>query len=91
MTKTEFVKALKEKAGLATIKQAEDAFESTLGLISQTLKKDGELTFTGFGSFKVVKRAARQGRNPRTGNPIQIPAQKTIKFTVGKTLKEEVC
>ena len=90
MTKAEFVKALKEKAGLATVKQAEEAFEGMLELISKTLKKDGALSLTGFGTFKIVKRAARKGRNPRTGKAIQIPAHKVVKFSPGKALKEQV-
>jgi DNA-binding protein HU-beta len=48
------------------------------------------VSVSGFGSFKVVKRAARKGRNPRTGEDLQIPASKTVKFTAGKALKESL-
>ena len=48
------------------------------------------LTLTGFGTFKVSERAARTGRDPRTGNPIDIPASKAVRFTPGKTLKDAV-
>jgi DNA-binding protein HU-beta len=90
MTKAEFVKALKEKAGLTTLAQAEAAFNSLFDLISVTIKKEGGLVITGFGSFKLVQRKARKGRNPRTGKEIKIPASKTVKFTVGKTLKDSL-
>ena len=90
MTKAEFVKELKEKTGFATYKQAEEAFSSLLDLIASALQKDGELTITGFGRFKVVKRQARNGRNPRTGQPMQLKASKTVKFSPGKGLKEQL-
>ena len=90
MTKAELIKALKEKAGLATNAQAEAAFESLFTLIADALKKDGKLAIAGFGSFSVTKRAARKGRNPRTGAPIQIPASKAVKFSAGKALKDEM-
>ena len=90
MAKAEIVKALKEKAGLATLAQAEAAYDSLFGIIKAALKKGDALAITGFGSFKVVKRKARKGRNPRTGKEIQIPASKAVKFTVGKALKESL-
>jgi len=90
MTKAEVVRALKEKAGLATLAQAEKTFESLFGLIVGALKKDDEITIHGFGRFKVVKRAARKGRNPQTGKEIQIPASKSVRFTVGKAFKEQM-
>ena len=90
MTKADFIKALKEEAALPSQKQAEAAYESMLALISKTLQKEGELALYGFGSFKVVKRAARAGRNPRTGKALQLPAKKVVKFTPGKALKEQV-
>ena len=88
MTKAEFVKTLKEKAGLATLAQAEAAYDSLFGILKASLKNGDNVAITGFGSFKVMKRKARRGRNPRTGKEIQIPASKTVKFTVGKALKE---
>ena len=90
MTKAEFVKALKEKAGLATLAQAEAAYENLFGIISEALKKGDAVSITGFGSFKVVQRKARKGRNPRTGKEMQLPASKTAKFTPGKALKESL-
>ena len=90
MTKAEIVKALKEKAGLATLAQAEAAYEKLFAIIGATLKNGDAVGVSGFGSFKVVNRKARKGRNPRTGKEIQIPASKTVKFTPGKALKESV-
>ena len=90
MTKAQFVKTLKEQAGLATLAQAEAAFEKLFAIIGAALKKDDAVSITGFGSFKVVKRKARKGRNPRTGKEIQIPASKAVKFTAGKALKESL-
>jgi DNA-binding protein HU-beta len=88
MTKTEIVKALKEHAGLATLAQAEAAYEKLFAIIGATLKKGDAVSITGFGSFKVVDRKARTGRNPRTGETIAIPASKAVKFTPGKALKD---
>ena len=90
MTKAEFVKTLKEKAGLATLAQAEAAYEKLFAIIGGTLKKGDALSITGFGSFKVVNRKARKGRNPRTGKEMMIPASKTVKFRPGKSLKENI-
>ena len=88
MTKAEVVKSLKAKAGLATLAQAETAYDSLFGIIKAALKKGDALAITGFGSFKVVQRKARKGRNPRTGKELKIPAHKAVKFTAGKALKE---
>jgi len=90
MTKAEFVKQLKEKAGLSTLAQAEAAYEKLFAIIKANLKKGDDVAITGFGSFKVVKRKARKGRNPRTGKEIKIPAKKAVKFTPGKALKESI-
>ena len=90
MTKAEFVKALKENAGLATLAQAETAYESLFSILGAALKKGDTVSISGFGSFKVVQRKARKGRNPRTGKEMQIPASKAVKFTVGKALKESL-
>jgi DNA-binding protein HU-beta len=90
MTKAELVKTLKDKANLATIAQAEDAHDALVGILADALKKGDSVTLTGFGSFKTVHRAARKGRNPQTGQEIQIPASKAVKFTAGKALKEAI-
>lgn len=75
---------------LKTKKEAQAVVESLLKNISLALKKKEDVTLTGFGTFKVVKRPARKGRNPQTGEPIKIKASKKIKFVPGKALKEAV-
>ena len=90
MTKADLVKMLKEKAGLSTLAQAELAYTKLFAIITATLKKGDAVAISGFGSFRVVDRKARKGRNPRTGKEIQIPASKTVKFTSGKALKESL-
>ncbi|MCG8532060.1 MAG: HU family DNA-binding protein [Desulfovibrionales bacterium] len=90
MTKAEFVEKLFAKANLASKSQAETVLESTIETITEALMDGDSVVFTGFGSFKVVERAARKGRNPRTGEEIEIAATKVVKFTPGKTLKEVV-
>ncbi len=90
MTKAEFVEKLFTNANLASKSQAETVLESTIETITEALMDGDSVVFTGFGSFKVVERAARKGRNPRTGEEIEIAATKVVKFTPGKTLKEVV-
>ncbi len=90
MTKAEMVKTLKEQAGLASLAQAEAAYEKLFALIGASLKNGDAVSISGFGSFKVVDRAARKGRNPQTGKEIQIAASKAVKFTPGKALKESL-
>ena len=90
MTKTELVKTLKEQAGLATLAQAEAAYDGLFAILANTLKSGDAISISGFGGFKVVERKARKGRNPRTGEEIAIPASKAVKFTPGKALKESL-
>ena len=61
-----------------------------LGAVKKALKKGGRVTLVGFGTFSVVKRSARKGRNPQTGKEIKIAAKKVPKFTAGKLLKDAV-
>ena len=89
MKKTEFIKAVAEKAG-TTQKVADAVVAAALATIREALKKDDSVAFLGFGSFKVSKRAARKGRNPQTGKPIQIPAAKLPVFKASAALKELV-
>jgi DNA-binding protein HU-beta len=70
--------------------QAEAAYDGLFTLLAETLKKGDSVAISGFGSFKVVERKARKGRNPRTGEEIRIPASKAVKFTPGKALKERL-
>jgi DNA-binding protein HU-beta len=73
-----------------TKKAAQEAVDCVFSSITQSLKKGEDVTLVGFGSFKVVKRKARKGRNPYTGEEIKIKATKAPKFTPGKALKEAV-
>lgn len=66
------------------------AIDSLIGAVKTTLKKNGSVTLVGFGTFSVSKRAARTGRNPRTGDAIKIKAAKVPKFRPGKGLKDAV-
>lgn len=66
------------------------ALDAVVGAIKGTLKKNGSVTLVGFGTFRVAKRKARTGRNPRTNQPIKIPAAKVPKFAPGKALKDAV-
>lgn len=87
MTKTELVTAVAEKAGL-TKADAERAVKAFVDTVGQCLKEGQSLTLVGFGTFGVSERAARIGKNPRTGEKIEIPAAKTVKFKAGKGLKD---
>jgi len=66
------------------------AVDATLSAISDALGKGEKVTLVGFGTFSVLKRKARRGRNPQTGKTLQIPAKKVPKFAAGKGLKEAV-
>jgi DNA-binding protein HU-beta len=68
--------------------QAEAALNTFFGLVTNEAKTGGKISWAGFGSFQPSQRAARQGRNPHTGEPIQIPASTAMKFTAAKALKE---
>lgn len=88
MTKKEMIDSLAKKLGDKV--QAERAFDGVFGCIIDALKAGDSIAIPNFGTFKVVERAARKGRNPRTGEEMQISASKTVKFTPGKGLKEAV-
>lgn len=83
MNKSELVAAVAEK-GKLTKKYAEDALEALIATIEETVAKGEVVRVTGFGSFALKERAARTGRNPQTGKPINIPASKSLKFTASK-------
>jgi DNA-binding protein HU-beta len=87
MTKAELVKTLKEEARFATNAQSEAAYACLFGILAENLRKGDAVSVAGFGSFKVVERKSRTGRNPRTGENIAIPASKAVKFTPAKALK----
>lgn len=89
MTKSEFVDQVADRAGLSK-KDASDAVDAVLETIQETLKRGSEITFSGFGKFSVSDRSAREGRNPATGQKIQIAASKVPKFTAGAGLKKAI-
>lgn len=89
MKKEELVAFVSEKADV-TKKLAGEAISAVLEGIASALEKGDSISLTGFGSFKVAGRAAREGRNPSTGEKIQIAASRVIKFTPGATLKERI-
>ncbi len=89
MNKTELVAAMAAQAEI-TKKDAEAALNAMTEAISEELKKDGKVQLVGFGTFEVTKRAARTGKNPRTGAAIKIPACKAPKFKAGKALRDTV-
>lgn len=89
MNKTELIDAIARDSGLTRVDSAR-AVDSLVSTVQKTLKKGDEVALTGFGKFSVVKRGARTGRNPSTGQTIKIRASKAPKFTPGATLKTAV-
>jgi DNA-binding protein HU-beta len=89
MTKTELIDKIASGAGLSKA-DASRAMDAAIDAVKAALKKGQKVTLVGFGTFAVTKRKARKGRNPRTGQVINIPAAKTPKFTAGKALKDAV-
>lgn len=89
MNKQELVASIAEKAGM-TKADAARALEATVAAVTEALRQNETVTLVGFGSFHVGERAARTGRNPRTGKNIKIKAAKVPKFRAGKGLKDSV-
>ena len=75
---------------VSTKKEAQEAVDCVFSSITKAMKTGDTVTLVGFGTFKVVERKARKGRNPQTGEEIDIKASKAPKFTAGKALKEAV-
>jgi DNA-binding protein HU-beta len=89
MTKTELIAVIAGAAGI-TKAAATKALDAYVGAVTKELRKSGKLGLVGFGTFSVVKRKAREGRNPQTGKAIKIPAKKVVKFKAGKELSDKV-
>ena len=87
MNKAEFISAVSEAAG-SSKSEATAHVEAIINVVTNTLKGDNEVTLVGFGTFKAKKREARTGRNPRTGESIQIAASTVPSFKAGKALKD---
>ena len=87
MNKTELVAAMAEQTNLSK-KDAEAALKAFVDVVSEELKKGEKVQLVGFGTFEASERAAREGRNPQTGETMEIKASKTPKFKAGKALKD---
>lgn len=89
MNKTELVAAMAEQAGISK-KDAEAALKAFTDVVASELKANGKVQLVGFGTFEVSERAAREGRNPQTGETMTIAASKAPKFKAGKALKDMI-
>jgi DNA-binding protein HU-beta len=89
VTKSEFVDQVAAESGLSKSDSA-NAVDAFLGVVEETLRRGGEVSFTGFGKFSVAERGARQGVNPQTGERIHIPAGRVPRFSAGSGLKKSV-
>ena len=89
MNRVELVAAMADKAGLAK-KDAEKALKAFTDVVAEELKKGDKIQLVGFGTFEVSERAAREGRNPRSGETMTIAACKAPKFIAGKALKDAI-
>lgn len=87
MNKQDLVSSVADSSGLSKA-DAGKAVDATFEAITNSLKKGGDCRLVGFGTFSVAQRKASTGRNPRTGEPMQIPASKQPKFKAGKALKD---
>ena len=89
MNKTELIAAMAEQSGLSK-KDAEAALKAFTDVVAEELKANGKVQLVGFGTFEVSERAAREGRNPQTGETMTIAASKAPKFKAGKALKDMI-
>jgi len=89
MTKAELIAKIASESGI-TKSQAEKAVDGFVSAVSAALSGGDKITLVGFGTFSVAARPEREGRNPRTGEKINIPASKVVKFKAGKTLSGKV-
>ncbi len=90
MTKAELVEKMAKDVGISKAAAGKALSSLTGGVIKALKKKDGKLTLVGFGTFSKVRRKARTGRNPQTGDAIKIKARNAVKFKAGKALKDAV-
>ncbi|GKT10678.1 HU family DNA-binding protein [Desulforhabdus sp. TSK] len=89
MTKAELIGKMADDAGVTKI-AAEKALNGFISAVSEALAAGDKITLVGFGTFDVAERSQREGRNPRTGEVISIPASKVVRFKAGNKLKEKV-
>ena len=91
MNKSELIESVQRTlGGEASKREAADAVEAVLESIANGVRSDQAVQLVGFGSFKITNRAARMGRNPKTGEPMQISASKSIRFTPSSALKKSL-
>jgi len=90
MTKAELVEAMAKDAGISKAAATKALNSFTTSVTKALKKKDGKVTLVGFGTFSKVRRKARKGRNPQTGEKIKIKARNAVKFSAGKKLKDAV-
>ena len=89
MNKQQLVEAMATNANMTKV-DAEKALKAFIDTVTEELKNGGKVQLVGFGTFEVTERAERQGRNPKTGEAITIPASKSPKFKAGRSLKDIV-
>ena len=89
MNRTELISAMAENANMSKV-DTEKALKAFIDTVTDELKNGGKVQLVGFGTFEVAERAERQGRNPKTGEPITIGASKSPKFKAGKAFKDAV-
>jgi DNA-binding protein HU-beta len=89
ISKRDIIDVVAKNSGMSKV-NTESIVSEVITYVGQALKNDQKVQIIGFGTFKLLARAARNGRNPSTGKEIKIPASKTVKFTPGKQLKDEV-
>jgi DNA-binding protein HU-beta len=89
MNKSDLIDVISSKTGLTKVKSGE-ALDALLEAVTDSLKKGDSVSLIGFGVFKALERAARIGRNPKTGAEIKIEAKKSVSFVAGKSLKDSV-
>lgn len=89
MTQTDIINHLADKSGMKKA-DAKEFFNTLAALATSEVKKNGEFTLPGFGKLVKATRKAREGRNPATGDTIKIPAKTTVKFRLGKAMKDSI-
>lgn len=89
MTQSQIISSLADKCGCKKT-DVKNMFDALADLATNEVKTNGEFTVPGFGKLKKTHRKAREGRNPATGAVIQIPAKTTVKFSIGKSMKDAV-
>jgi DNA-binding protein HU-beta len=89
MTQSEIISALAEQSGMKK-SDVKGFLEGLASMATSEVKKNGEFTLPGFGKLKKTNRKAREGRNPATGAVIKIPAKTTVKFAIGKAMKDSI-